>query len=150
MKNTSIFILMVLLLIFMGCKGTKKEQGKKSGIVKEIVELPSGEKIERILVGSEKEKMEKIMTRTIEGKIEMVCMHPSPETLGPVERAAAYFVVIIPDEGEMIFPLGVKTTILRRNAGKRVTFVGVLKRNNISFEGKSYPAYDIKEIKKIK
>lgn len=152
MKDTSIFILMVLLLISMGCKGTKKEKVKKSGIVKEIVELPSGKKIERTRVGSDsdKEKMEKAMTTTIEGKIEMVSMHPNPESLEPVEKSAAYFVVIIPDEGEMIFPLGVKTTILRRHAGKRVTIVGVRRRKAVKFGGKTYPAYELKEIKRIK
>lgn len=151
MKDTLVFILTGLLLISVGCKGIKNKAGKKKvpDMVKEIIELPSGERIERILFGSKQEKMKKILPTIVEGKIELVSVYPHPELLDPSTREGAYLLVIVPDKGEMIFVAGNKTTTLRKNVGKRATIFGFIRSKKVNFKGKLYPGYELTEIKKI-
>lgn len=144
MKNTLVFILMGLLLISVGCKGKKEPD-----MVKEIVELPSGERVERILFGSKQKKMKNIMPTIVEGKIELVSVYPHPELLDPSTREGAYLLVIVPDKGEMIFVAGNETATLRKNVGKRATIFGFIRSEKVNFKGKLYPGYELRKIKKI-
>ncbi|MFW6174048.1 MAG: hypothetical protein ACOC5T_09915 [Elusimicrobiota bacterium] len=152
MRKTILFILTGFFLI-AGCKNkqdkTEKAEMQEPKIEKENVKLPSGKEIERIRAGSDRKKMDEIMTKRIKGKLKKVSVHPHPELLEPELREGTKFIAMQPEKGEMMVLVGELSKDLRKEAGKNATILGVVRRDRASLHGESYPIVRVEEIIKI-
>jgi len=138
--------LVIALMFSAGCKGGEKAKSKP---VTQTVKTDSGEKMKRTLVGSEKEKMQDIMKKTISGQVKLVAVHPNPESLPEAMRDGATFVTIDTGNGNLVFPAGELTAQLRNHVGKKVTITGVERRDRASYMGATYPLFAVMEINKV-
>jgi hypothetical protein len=143
-----------LLLLFVvcaisGCKGQKKDGEAKmmKPVLTETVTLPTGQKVKRSRIMADEEKMSNLMTRTVKGEIILI-EAINPDSVPSEFRAGTYMVTVKSDTGEMIIPIG-SVHSMKKNPGKKVTFVGEQLRDVSEIDGVVYFVYKIKEIKSI-
>jgi len=145
MNKMSCAVLLPLLfsmVIMFGCK---------KGPRKEMVTEPTGERLERISV-TDNPDIQKLMTRTITGKIEIVSTHPNPASLPKELRESYKAVTVVNADGKRVFVRGSTNDYgkFKQSEGKTVTFVGELERGRARYNGEEYDLFNIKKINEIK
>ena len=80
---------------------------------------------------------------------EAISIHPAPITLPENVRAATYLPSVVKDDGERVMVLGKESLQLLKAEGKKIVFIGELRRKPMSVVNKPYKAYILKEIKSL-
>jgi len=116
-----------------------------------MVTEPTGERLERISV-TDNPDIQKLMTRTITGKIEIVSTHPNPASLPKELRESYKAVTVVNADGKRVFVRGSTNDYgkFKQSEGKTVTFVGELERGRARYNGEEYDLFNIKKINEIK